>query len=62
MYNQTQAQKDSEQALIKQGFRFDNWISAQTENDSEGCMVFSKRGATKYGKEYREIALDGSIN
>jgi hypothetical protein len=60
MYDITQAQVVSEKVLIKQGFHFSNWISAQEQNENLGCMVFTKRkgGST----EYREIAPDGSVN
>jgi hypothetical protein len=62
MYNQTLKQIESEKTLVKRGFRFSNWISAQTGNPDEGTMVFKKRGATRYSTEYREIEPDGSIN
>ena len=61
MYNQTPEQTVSEAILNKQGFRFSNWISAQDEDDSLGCMVMVKH--SKPGRtEYREIAPDGSVN
>ncbi len=68
MYNQTQAQVDAEKTLVKQGFRFMNWI---VDRDSElecdpsqtpnGTMLFCK-GPRNGSKEYCEIAPDGSIN
>lgn len=61
MYNQTPQQIDSERQLEKQGFRFSNWISAQTENENEGCMIMTRK-PNRSTTEYREIAPDGSIN
>jgi hypothetical protein len=61
MYNQTEKQKEAERKLRSQGFRFDVWISAQDGNPNHGCMVMSKRGATRHGKEFKEIDPDGSV-
>lgn len=61
MYIQTQKQIESEKVLVAQGFQFSNWISAQTENKDEGCMVFTKK-PTRFSTHYREIGPDGSIN
>lgn len=61
MYSATSAQLASEKVLARQGFRFANWISAQTENENEGCMVMQRK-PTRYSTEYREIAPDGTIN
>ncbi len=61
MFNQTEKQKQAEKELNQQGFRFSNWISAQTEDENEGCMVMVRK-PTHYRTEYREIAPDGSIN
>lgn len=61
MYNQTTAQKQAEQTLVKQGFQFSNWISAHTGNDDEGCMVFTKHPG-KGETHYREIDPEGNIN
>lgn len=62
MYNQTQAQIEAEEILMKQGFRFSNWISAQDpENPDLGCMVFTKK-PNRFSTHYREIDPDGNIN
>jgi hypothetical protein len=62
MYDMTPQQIEAEKQLLKQGFKFLNWIDAQNENEKQGCMVMAKKGATKYGKEYREIDPEGNIN
>jgi hypothetical protein len=62
-YEATDAQLKAEKEIEKQGFRFSNWIPAQDPDDEDhGIMVMSKRGITRFGKEYREIDVDGSIN
>ena len=61
MYNITTQQAEAEKSLRKQGFRFNNWISAQDGDDSHGCMVMTRK-PNRYTTEYREIAPDGSIN
>lgn len=64
MYSPTVKQLESEKALNAQGFSFLNWIDSHDPEAPEDCgtMVFSKQGATRFGKEYREIAPDGSVN
>ena len=62
MYDITPQQVEAEKSLIKQGFRFSNWISAQEETHPEyGCMVF-KRKSTRFSTEYREVDPQGNIN
>jgi len=62
-YEATDAQLKAEKEIEKQGFRFSNWIPAQDPDDEDhGIMVMSKRGITRFGKEYREIDVDGAIN
>lgn len=53
--------------LEKSGFKFSNWIAAQPDADGNPigngqCAVMVKRGATRYGREYREVNPDGSTN
>lgn len=60
MYDMTPEQAEAEKTLNAQGFRFSNWISAQTENEREGCMVFTKRKGPS--THYREVSPDGTIN
>ena len=65
MYNATPQQLESEAKLLKQGFKFSNWIAAQPDADNEpmtdhGTMVMVKR--SNFGRDYREIEPDGSIN
>lgn len=53
--------------LEKLGFRFSNWIPARPDADNQAMdehqtAVMVKRGATKYGREYREIEPDGTVN
>ena len=61
MYNATENQLAAERQLNKEGFRFSNWISAQTENEDEGCMVM-KRKPNRFTTEYREIDPQGNVN
>lgn len=59
------AQSEAMAMLESQGFRFSNWIAAQPDADGNGeqqTAVMVKRGATRYGKEYREVEPDGTIN
>lgn len=62
MYTLTKAQIEAEQKLLKEGFQFNNWISAQTEDESQGCMVFTKKTAAWGRTEYREVDPEGNIN
>ena len=68
MYTQTARQMQAEATLREQGFKFSNWIAASPDADGNplpetaGTMVMVKRGATRFGREYREIEPDGSIN
>lgn len=68
MYDQTARQLLAEATLVAQGFKFSNWIPASPDAEgnplpeTSGTMVFVRRGATRYGREYREIEPDGSIN
>jgi hypothetical protein len=68
MYEQTTRQLQAEATLKAQGFRFSNWIAAQPDaegnplTETMGTMVFTKRGATRFGREYREVEPDGSIH
>lgn len=53
--------------LESQGFHFSNWIAAQPDADGNGTTeqqtaVMVKRGQTRYGREYREVEPDGTIN
>jgi hypothetical protein len=61
MYNQTDAQVQAEKRLNKQGFKFSNWISAQTDDETQGTMVLTKK-PNRATTEYREIEPDGSVN
>lgn len=67
-YQQTTRQIQAEATLKAQGFRFSNWIPASPDangnplQETMGTMVMVRRGATKFGREYREIEPDGSIN
>lgn len=69
MYDQTPEQTAAERRLNKLGFRFSNWIAADPDAEGEpadggrrGTMVMVKQGATRFGREYREINPDGSVN
>ncbi len=62
MYNETPEQTRAASELRKQGFQFSNWIDAQNGIEGQGTMIVAKRGATKYGREYREIEPDGTVN
>ena len=49
------------------GFRLSNWIPAHPDADGEiigdtQCAVMVKHGATRFGREYREVEPDGTIN
>jgi hypothetical protein len=60
-------QEESIKSLEKQGFSFSNWIPAQPDADNNPMddrqvAVMVKRGATRHGREYREVDIDGSIN
>jgi len=61
------AQEIAMATLERQGFRFENWTPAAPDADgnaSDGaqCAVMIRRGSTRYGREYREVEPDGSIN
>lgn len=65
MYNATSQQLESETKLLKQGYKFSNWIAAQPDANNKpmtdhGTMVMIKR--SKFRREYREIEPDGNIN
>jgi len=60
MYEATSAQVAAESKLMKQGFRFGNWISAFDGDETHGCMVMVKR--SKGRSEYREIDPSGEIH
>ena len=68
MYDQTIPQKAAEAYLEKQGFRFLNWVATNPDANNEppdyslGTMVMVRQGATRFGREYREIVPDGSIH
>ena len=54
-------------SLEQQGFKFSNWIPAHPDanggdNGEASTAVMVKRGATRYGREYREVEPDGTIN
>jgi hypothetical protein len=57
----TDAQAKAEKALQKEGFRFSNWISAQLEDESLGCLVMTRK-PNRSTTEYREIDPEGNIN
>jgi hypothetical protein len=64
---ETNAQSKAIAQLERQGFKFSNWIAASpnAENEAIGeaqTAVMVKRGATRFGREYREVEPDGSIN
>jgi hypothetical protein len=61
MYNATTKQLEAEKTLKATGFKFSNWISAQTENENEGCMVMTRK-PRRFSTEYREIDPEGNIN
>ena len=53
--------------LERSGFRFSNWIPAHPDANGEcvgdaQCAVMVKRGATRFGREYREVEPDGTVN
>jgi hypothetical protein len=60
-------QESAISALEKQGFRFSNWIPGNPDaegdpQDERQTAVMVKRGATRFGKEYREVDSEGNVN
>lgn len=68
MYEQTPAQIIAERKLMKEGYRFSNWIPAEPDSncqpvpgtETKGNMVMIRR-PNKFTREYREIDPEGSL-